>query len=135
MSPCSLTCLPSSSDRERPRLLPLLGVQRLHSRGPDGRLLHWQGDLRHPGTMGILHLVCSRVPSLVLTVLNALPRSLIHLLLLGTIIYQFFDGGKQVIVDGIGWRLPLLAVLNAIYVNVWARQYYIVGTSPAPPMY
>ncbi|KAI0656674.1 hypothetical protein C8Q70DRAFT_921106 [Cubamyces menziesii] len=53
--------------------------------------------------------------------------SLIHLLLLGTIIYQFFDGGKQVIIDGIGWRLPLLAVLNAIYVNVWARHYYVVA--------
>ncbi|CDO77703.1 hypothetical protein BN946_scf184969.g54 [Trametes cinnabarina] len=53
--------------------------------------------------------------------------SLIHLLLLGTIIYQFFDGGKQVIIDGISWRLPLLAVLNAIYVNVWARHYYIVA--------
>lgn len=56
-------------------------------------------------------------------------RSLIHLLLLGTIIYQFFDGGKQVIIDGISWRLPLLAVLNAIYVNVWARHYYVVGMS------
>ncbi|TFK88999.1 hypothetical protein K466DRAFT_546066 [Polyporus arcularius HHB13444] len=53
--------------------------------------------------------------------------SLIHLLLLGTVIYQFFDGGKQVIIDGIGWRLPLLAVLNAVYVNVWARHYYIVA--------
>ena len=56
--------------------------------------------------------------------------SLIHLLLLGTIIYQFFPTGKAVIVDGIGWRLPLLAVLNAIYVNLWARHYYIPGTSP-----
>ncbi|OSD01344.1 hypothetical protein PYCCODRAFT_1468775 [Trametes coccinea BRFM310] len=53
--------------------------------------------------------------------------SLIHLLLLGTIIYQFFDGGKQVIIDGISWRLPLLAVLNAIYVNLWARHYYIAA--------
>ena len=59
-------------------------------------------------------------------------RSVIHFLLLGTIIYQFFDGGKQVIIDGIGWRLPLLAVLNAVYVNVWARHYYIVGTCFAP---
>ena len=59
-------------------------------------------------------------------------RSLIHLLLLGTIIYQFFEGGKQVIIDGIGWRFSLLAVLNAVYVNVWARQYYIVGTCIAP---
>jgi len=53
--------------------------------------------------------------------------SLIHLLLLGTIIYQFFPSGKRVIIDGISWRLPLLGVLNAIYVNVWATQHYIVA--------
>ncbi|KAL6310315.1 hypothetical protein BKA93DRAFT_755425 [Sparassis latifolia] len=53
--------------------------------------------------------------------------TLIHLLLLGTIIYQFFDDGKQVIVDGISWRLPLLAVLNAIYVNLWASQHYLTA--------
>lgn len=82
--------------------------------------------------MGIPHLVrdCSRLRC---TFVNSRPfRSLIHLLLLGTIIYQFFDGGKQVIIDGIGWRLPLLAVLNAVYVNVWARHYYVVGAYPAP---
>ncbi|KDQ49365.1 hypothetical protein JAAARDRAFT_165648 [Jaapia argillacea MUCL 33604] len=53
--------------------------------------------------------------------------SLIHLLLLGTIIYQFFPTGKVVIVDGISWRLPLLGVLNAIYVNLWASQHYVVA--------
>ncbi|KAH9935555.1 uncharacterized protein B0H18DRAFT_976228 [Fomitopsis serialis] len=53
--------------------------------------------------------------------------SLIHVLLLGTIIYQFFDGGKQVIIDGIGWRLPLLAVLNVVYVHLWAAHQYIIA--------
>ncbi|KAJ7647587.1 hypothetical protein FB45DRAFT_893845 [Roridomyces roridus] len=53
--------------------------------------------------------------------------SLIHLLLLGTIIYQFFDSGKGVIIDGISWRLPLLAVLQSIYVNVWIKEHYIVA--------
>ncbi|KAK0461041.1 uncharacterized protein EV420DRAFT_1267132 [Desarmillaria tabescens] len=53
--------------------------------------------------------------------------SLIHLLLLGTIIYQFFPGGKQVVIDGISWRFPLLGVLNAIYVNLWASHHYIVA--------
>lgn len=53
--------------------------------------------------------------------------SLIHLLLLGYLIYQFTDVGKDIIIDGIGWRFPLLAVLNAIYVNVWARGHYIVA--------
>jgi len=48
-------------------------------------------------------------------------RSIIHLLLLGAIVYQFFDAGKRVIIDGIGWRFPLLAVLNSIYVGTWVR--------------
>jgi hypothetical protein len=51
--------------------------------------------------------------------------SLIHLLLLGTVIYQFTANGKAVIVDGIAWRLPLLGLLNAVYVNVWAAGHYI----------
>jgi len=53
--------------------------------------------------------------------------SLIHLLLLGTIIYQFFPQGKVVIIDGISWRFPLLGILNAIYINVWASHHYIVA--------
>jgi len=53
--------------------------------------------------------------------------SLIHLLLLGTIVYQFFPHGKRVIIDGISWRFPLLAILNAVYVSVWARGWYIVA--------
>lgn len=53
--------------------------------------------------------------------------SVIHLLMLGTIIYQFFDAGKAVIIDGISWRFPLLAVLNSIYINVWAKEHYIVA--------
>ncbi|KAG6918862.1 hypothetical protein DXG01_010925 [Tephrocybe rancida] len=46
---------------------------------------------------------------------------LIHLLLLGTVIYQFSPAGKRVIIDGISWYFPLLAVLNSAY-----HIYYIV---------
>ncbi|CAG7853319.1 SubName: Full=Uncharacterized protein {ECO:0000313/EMBL:CCA73461.1} [Serendipita indica DSM 11827] len=53
--------------------------------------------------------------------------SLIHLLLLGSLFYQFTDSGKEVIIDGIGWRLPLLAILNAIYINVWSRGHYVIA--------
>lgn len=53
--------------------------------------------------------------------------SLIHLLMLGTVIYQFFPNGKRVIIDGISWRFPLLAVLNAVYVNTWANGHYVVA--------
>ena len=58
---------------------------------------------------------------------HPLHRSLIHILLLGTIIYQFFPGGKKVIIDGISWRFPLLGILNAIYVNLWSTNHYIIG--------
>jgi hypothetical protein len=53
--------------------------------------------------------------------------SLIHLLLLGTIVYQFTPDGKKVIIDGISWRFPLLGLLNAIYVNLWASQHYAIA--------
>jgi len=52
---------------------------------------------------------------------------LIHLLLLGTIAYQFTAAGKRVIVDGISWRFALLGVLNAVYANIWASHHYIVA--------
>ena len=54
-------------------------------------------------------------------------RSLIHLLLLGTIVYQFSAEGKKVIIDEISWRFALLAVLNAVYVNLWATSQYVIG--------
>ncbi|CAE6500713.1 unnamed protein product [Rhizoctonia solani] len=53
--------------------------------------------------------------------------SLIHLLLLGYIVYQFTDNGKKTIIDGIGWRFPLLAVVNTVYVNVWTKGHYIIA--------
>ncbi|KAF8310634.1 hypothetical protein DL93DRAFT_2061926 [Clavulina sp. PMI_390] len=53
--------------------------------------------------------------------------SIIHLLLLGYIIYQFTANGKKTIIDGISWRFPLLLVLNAIYVNVWVNGHYVVA--------
>ncbi|KAG8816153.1 hypothetical protein FRC17_000411 [Serendipita sp. 399] len=51
--------------------------------------------------------------------------SLIHLLLIGFLIWQFTDSGKAIIIDGVAWRFPLLALLNAIYISVWARGHYI----------
>ena len=57
----------------------------------------------------------------------SLPRALIHLLLIGAMVYQFFPGGKAVIIDGISWRFPLLGVLTSIYVNLWASHYFIIA--------
>ncbi|ELU38490.1 hypothetical protein AG1IA_07477 [Rhizoctonia solani AG-1 IA] len=64
--------------------------------------------------------------------------SLIHLLLLGFIVYQFTDNGKKTIIDGIGWRFPLLAIVNTVYVNVWVsaclfkdwQRFLMVGFRP-----
>jgi len=57
---------------------------------------------------------------------------LIHILLAGTVIYQFFPSGKRTIIDGISWRFPLLGVLNAIYVNLWASHHYVIGMYRPP---
>jgi hypothetical protein len=46
---------------------------------------------------------------------------------LGTIVYQFSAEGKKVIIDEISWRFALLAVLNAVYVNLWATSQYVIG--------
>ncbi|KAF7315278.1 hypothetical protein MIND_00042200 [Mycena indigotica] len=53
--------------------------------------------------------------------------SLIHLLLLGTLVYQFTAAGKSVVIDGISWRFPLLVVLNSIYVNFWGKGHYVIA--------
>lgn len=52
---------------------------------------------------------------------------MIYFLFLGTVIYQFFPTGKKVIIDSISWRFPLLGILSAIYINLWATHHYIVG--------
>ena len=52
--------------------------------------------------------------------------SIIHFLLLGTVVYQFTSvHAKAVVIDGISWRFPLLAILNAIFVTLWARHQYV----------
>lgn len=51
--------------------------------------------------------------------------SLIHLLLLGTMVYQFTARGTQVVVNSINWRFALLGVLNSVYVYLWTRHWYV----------
>ncbi|KAI6042546.1 hypothetical protein EDC04DRAFT_2866738 [Pisolithus marmoratus] len=53
---------------------------------------------------------------------------LIHMLILGTCIYQFSGRGKEVIIERIGWKLPLLDFLNAMYIYSWTIQEYRYGT-------
>jgi hypothetical protein len=54
--------------------------------------------------------------------------SIIHFLLLGTVVYQFTSvHAKAVVIDGISWRFPLLAILNAVLVGVWSQHHYIAA--------
>jgi hypothetical protein len=54
--------------------------------------------------------------------------SIIHFLLLGTVIYQFTSAhAKAVVIDGISWRFSFLALLNAVFVAVWANHHYILA--------
>ncbi|KAG2146132.1 uncharacterized protein EDB93DRAFT_1251094 [Suillus bovinus] len=48
----------------------------------------------------------------------------IHLLILGTCTYQFSRRGKELIIDTIGWHLPLLDFLNVMYIYSWTNQEY-----------
>lgn len=53
--------------------------------------------------------------------------SLIHLLLLGFVIYQFFDSGKKLIIDKIAWRFALLAIFSSLYQGFAIRGSHIVA--------
>ncbi|KAI0287866.1 hypothetical protein BC826DRAFT_1093227 [Russula brevipes] len=60
--------------------------------------------------------------------------SLIHLLLLGTIIYQFTPEGKKVIIDGVAWRFALLGsfIFALLVSSTVSHIYYIVKKSHSP---
>ncbi|KAF8999050.1 hypothetical protein BDZ89DRAFT_1082907 [Hymenopellis radicata] len=52
--------------------------------------------------------------------------AVIHFLLLGTVVFQFFPGGQASIIHGISWNLPFLGVLNLVYIHVWASGKHYV---------
>ena len=53
---------------------------------------------------------------------------IIHLFLLGTIIYQFTSAdAKALVVDGISWGFPLLTTSYAIFVVVWAHHEHALA--------
>jgi len=53
--------------------------------------------------------------------------TVIQVLLINSLVYQFYSNGKKVIVDGIGWRLPILLALNTAYLQVWSRRHYVAA--------
>ncbi|GAA5969599.1 hypothetical protein JCM11641_008172 [Rhodosporidiobolus odoratus] len=52
--------------------------------------------------------------------------TVIDFLLLGYVIYQFFDHSRD-IVDGVGWLFPLVGILNAIFIHLFVTRHFIVA--------
>ena len=52
---------------------------------------------------------------------------MIYGFLCGTSLYQFTPRGTEVILDGIPWGIPFIAIFNAVYLFLRAREYYIAG--------
>lgn len=53
--------------------------------------------------------------------------TLINLLTLGLVIYQFFEDGYEPVVEGIGWRFAGVAILNALFAGAFSRGHSIVA--------
>ena len=49
---------------------------------------------------------------------------IIHILLLGTVVFQFTPRGKVVVVNGISWEFSLVNILYTALVITWANHYY-----------
>jgi len=113
---------------ERGCLLLIPRLKHIHHLRPQRCLRSWKRDIHHSFLLGIPHLVGISAHIHHSPIDTTCFRSLIHLLLLGTIFYQFTPEGKKVIIDGISWRFALLGVLNAAYVNLWATKHFVIGT-------
>ncbi|KAL7008292.1 hypothetical protein EMMF5_002021 [Cystobasidiomycetes sp. EMM_F5] len=53
--------------------------------------------------------------------------TLIDLLLLGTVIFQFFDAGYEPVVEGVGWRFAIIGLLNGIWSTLFHHGHYVIG--------
>ena len=53
--------------------------------------------------------------------------SLIHLLLLGFVVYQFTEKGKALIIDKVQWRFALLGLLTSAYTFFGVRSMHILA--------
>ncbi|KAF0536883.1 putative membrane permease [Gigaspora margarita] len=50
---------------------------------------------------------------------------LIHLLLGGFVIYQFWDSANEVVVDVVHWHFVCIALLNTLWLTLWENDYLI----------
>jgi len=52
---------------------------------------------------------------------------LIHFLLGGFVIYQFFTPANDAVIKGIHWNFVILGLLNAIWLSLWQTGHYILA--------
>ncbi|CAG8564031.1 27490_t:CDS:2 [Racocetra persica] len=52
---------------------------------------------------------------------------LIHFLLGGFVIYQFFPGENEVVVEGINWHFIGISLLNALWLALWEANWLIIS--------
>lgn len=52
--------------------------------------------------------------------------TVIDLLLLGMVVLQFFDAGFEPVIEGLGFRFLIIAVLNGIFAYLFHHGHYIV---------
>jgi len=48
--------------------------------------------------------------------------TVIHVLLFGTVIYQFFPQGQLVVVDTLGWSFAIIALVNTAFLHLWIER-------------
>ncbi|KAJ2961888.1 hypothetical protein NQZ79_g2889 [Umbelopsis isabellina] len=53
--------------------------------------------------------------------------SLIHLLLGGFVIYQWFEPAHEVAVHGVGWHFVISTVLNAVWLSLWHKGHLVLA--------
>jgi len=53
--------------------------------------------------------------------------AVIHFLLGGLVIYQFFDRATETVVDGIGWNFVSISIFSALWVYLWQLDHLILA--------
>jgi len=53
---------------------------------------------------------------------------LIHLLLGGFVIYQFWESANEVVVDVVHWHFIIITLLNTLWLTLWENNYLILAS-------
>ncbi|CEG84140.1 hypothetical protein RMATCC62417_17985 [Rhizopus microsporus] len=81
----------------------------------------------------ILHLVSKRLKKSCIKLIHDLAYwiayiwSLIHFLLFGFIIYQWFEPAHEAAIHGVGWHFVISVILSSIWLGLLKSGHYIIG--------